>query len=55
MVVFDENKIDEAASFAKPIQPAKGVIATIVNGTVVWRGGKKTGARPGRVLARKAD
>jgi N-acyl-D-amino-acid deacylase len=52
--VFDENEIDEAASFAKPIQRAKGIDTVIVNGAVVWRGGKPTGARPGRVLARTA-
>ncbi|TMH48343.1 MAG: D-aminoacylase, partial [Betaproteobacteria bacterium] len=54
IVVFDENEIDEAASFAKPIQRAKGIDTVIVNGAVVWREGKSTGARPGRVLARTA-
>ena len=54
IVVFDENEVDEAASFARPIQPAKGIETVIVNGAVVWRGGKPTGARPGRVLARGA-
>jgi N-acyl-D-amino-acid deacylase len=52
IVVFDGNEIDEAATFAKPIQPAKGIDTVIVNGAAVWRGGKPTGARPGRVLAR---
>ena len=36
----------------KPIQPAKGIDTVIVNGAVVWRDGKPTGARPGRVLRR---
>src|SRR5947199_173612 len=54
IVVFDENEIDEAASFAKPIQRAKGIDTVIVNGAVVWREGKPTGRRPGRVLARTA-
>src|SRR5438876_1781421 len=54
IVVFDENEIDEAASFAKPIQRAKGIDTVIVDGAVVGRGGKPTGARPGRVLARTA-
>jgi N-acyl-D-amino-acid deacylase len=54
IVVFGENEIDEAASFAKPIQAAKGIDTVIVNGAVVWREGKATGARPGRVLARTA-
>src|SRR5712664_1250260 len=54
IVVFDENEIDEAATFAKPIQRAQGIDTVIVNGAVVWREGKPTGARPGRVLARTA-
>jgi len=54
IVVFDAGEIDEAATFEKPKQAAKGIVATIVNGAVVWRGGKATGARPGRVLARGA-
>jgi N-acyl-D-amino-acid deacylase len=54
IVVFGENEIDEAASFAKPIQAAKGIDTVIVNGAVVWREGRPTGARPGRVLARTA-
>jgi N-acyl-D-amino-acid deacylase len=52
IAVFDGNEIDEAASFAKPIQPARGIATVVVNGVVVWRDGKPTGARPGRVLAR---
>src|SRR2546428_816396 len=51
IVVFDENEIDETASFAKPIQRAKGIDTVIVNGAVVWREGKPTGRRPGRGLA----
>src|SRR5712664_3399793 len=54
IVVFDEHEIDEAASFAKPIQRAQGIDTVIVNGAVVWREGKPTGRRPGRVLARTA-
>src|SRR5712664_3902198 len=53
MVVFDASEIDEAATFAKPIQAAKGIETVIVNGAPVWRNGKPTGARPGRVLARQ--
>jgi N-acyl-D-amino-acid deacylase len=52
ITLFDAATVDEAASFAKPIQPAKGIHTVIVNGAVVWRGGKSTGARPGRVLRR---
>jgi len=52
IVVFDESEIEDAASFARPIQPAKGIETVIVNGELVWRDGRPTGARPGRVLAR---
>jgi N-acyl-D-amino-acid deacylase len=52
VVVFDENDIDEASSFTEPIQPAKGIETVIVNGAVVWRDGKATGARAGQVLGR---
>jgi N-acyl-D-amino-acid deacylase len=52
VTVFDAGTVDEAATFARPIQPAKGIEAVIVNGEVVWRGGASTGARPGRVLSR---
>ena len=52
MVIFGEADIAEGATFEKPIRAAKGIDTVIVNGEAVWRGGKATGARPGRVLAR---
>ena len=52
IAIFDAGRIDEGASFAKPIQPAKGIETVIVNGAIVWREGKATGARPGAVLRR---
>ena len=52
LTVFDAGSVDEAASFARPIQPAKGIETVIVNGAVVWQRGQPTGARPGRVLRR---
>jgi N-acyl-D-amino-acid deacylase len=54
IMIFDAGTVDEAATFARPIQPAKGIDAVIVNGEVIWREGKATGARPGRVLGRNA-
>lgn len=54
ITLFDAGEIDEAGTFAKPIQPAKGIDTVIVNGAVVWREGKSTGARPGKVLKRGA-
>ena len=55
IVLFDENDIDEGGTFARPIQPAKGIDTVIVNGAAVWRGGKPSGARPGQVLARSPE
>jgi N-acyl-D-amino-acid deacylase len=52
ITIFDAGTVDEAATFARPIQPAKGIDAVIVNGEVVWREGRPTGARPGRVVSR---
>ena len=54
LTLFDPGTVGEAATFAQPIAPARGIEAVIVNGAVVWRGGKATGARPGRVLRRTA-
>jgi N-acyl-D-amino-acid deacylase len=54
LAIFDPDTVGEAATFAKPIQPARGIEAVVVNGAVVWRDGAPTGARPGRVLARDA-
>jgi N-acyl-D-amino-acid deacylase len=52
IAVFDAGEIEEAATFQRPIQPAKGIDSVIVNGAIVWRDGKPTGARPGQVLKR---
>ena len=53
LCVFDADTVDEAVTFAQPIRPAKGIEAVITNGAIVWRHGKPTGARPGRVLRRE--
>lgn len=55
LCVFDAGTVDEAATFARPIQPAKGIEAVLVNGRVTWRDGQPTGERPGRVLRRVAN
>jgi N-acyl-D-amino-acid deacylase len=54
LCVFDADTVDEAVTFAQPIRPAKGIEAVIVNGTITWRDGKPTGARPGHILRRTA-
>jgi N-acyl-D-amino-acid deacylase len=52
IAIFDPETVDETATWEKPIQPAKGILMTIVNGAVVWSKGKPTGNRTGRVLRR---
>jgi N-acyl-D-amino-acid deacylase len=52
IAIFDAAQVDEAATFARPIQPAKGIDTVIVNGALVWKDGGATGKRPGRVLRR---
>ncbi len=52
LVVFDPQKIADAATFAHPKQPAAGVVSVYVNGTLAWHEGRATGARAGQVLRR---
>ncbi len=54
LALFDADTIDEAATYETPIAPARGIEAVIVNGAVVWRHGRSTGARPGQILSRDA-
>jgi N-acyl-D-amino-acid deacylase len=54
ITVFDPATVNEGATFKQPIAPAPGIDTVIVNGTVVWRGGRSSHARPGRVLSRAA-
>jgi len=54
VAIFDAGRVDEAATWAKPVQPAKGIETVIVNGEIVWRDGAPTGARPGRMLRRNS-
>jgi N-acyl-D-amino-acid deacylase len=52
VVIFDADEVEDAATFTRPIQAARGIDSVIVNGCVVWQGGEATGARPGQVLRR---
>jgi N-acyl-D-amino-acid deacylase len=51
LVLFDAETVDAASTYEAPMTPARGIEAVIVNGTLVWRDGQATGARPGRVLS----
>jgi N-acyl-D-amino-acid deacylase len=50
LVVFDPATVRDTATFERPHQYAEGFSTVIVNGQVVYEGGKMTGRRPGRVL-----
>ncbi len=54
VTLFDAATVIDAADFQHPTRPAQGIATVIVNGEIVWRDGKPTGARPGRVLQRSA-
>ena len=51
IVVFDANKVADAATFEAPHGYATGVPHVIVNGVVVVKDGAQTDARPGQVIA----
>jgi N-acyl-D-amino-acid deacylase len=52
ITLFNADTVIDAADFENSTQPAIGIDTVIVNGTPVWRSGKPTGARPGKVLTR---
>ncbi len=54
LVLFDADTVAEAATYEKPIAPARGIETVIVNGAIAWRHGRSTGERTGRVLRREA-
>jgi N-acyl-D-amino-acid deacylase len=54
ITLFDAERVGEAATFAKPIQPAHGIHSVFVNGRAVWQEGRPTGERPGRRVQRGA-
>ena len=48
--VFDPMRVKDVATFEKPHQYATGFEYVVVNGQVVFEGGKMTEARSGRVV-----
>lgn len=53
VTVFDPAIVIDRATFSSPAAPSVGIRDVLVNGALVWRGGRATGARPGRPLARQ--
>jgi N-acyl-D-amino-acid deacylase len=54
ITIFDAATVLDTADFQHSTRPATGIATVIVNGAIVWRDRKPTGARPGRVLQRSA-
>ncbi len=50
LVVFDPATVKDQATFENPHQLATGIHQVVVNGTLVVRDGKHTGAKPGQIL-----
>jgi N-acyl-D-aspartate/D-glutamate deacylase len=50
VVIFDYDKIEDNATFEKPLQYPSGIDYVLVNGQVTIEGGKHTGVRAGKVL-----
>ena len=52
LVVFDAATIRDTATYDTPCEPATGVEAVIVNGTLTWWQGAHQGARAGQLIRR---
>jgi N-acyl-D-amino-acid deacylase len=50
VVIFDQDKIKDNATFEQPYQYATGMVHVLVNGVQVIKNGDHTGATPGRVV-----
>jgi N-acyl-D-amino-acid deacylase len=54
LVLFNPATVIDRSTFAKPTEISSGIEKVFVNGTLVWDGGKATGAKPGRVVTADA-
>ncbi len=50
IVIFDENKISDMATFEKPHAYSEGIDYVLVNGIIVLENGKHTGSKPGAII-----
>jgi len=53
LVLFDPNTVIDRSTYTNPMALAIGIEKVLVNGVLVWDGGKPTGARPGFMIGRK--
>ena len=54
LVVFNAHTVIDRATYLEPELLSEGIELVMVNGAAVWRAGKPTGARPGRIVRRGA-
>ncbi|HEX6124719.1 MAG TPA: D-aminoacylase [Pyrinomonadaceae bacterium] len=54
LVIFDETRVSDKATFDQPHQYAEGFWSVIVNGELVFDGAKMTGAMPGKPLRNRS-
>ena len=50
LVLFNPDTVIDHATFAHPHELSTGIEKVFVSGTLIWNGGKPTGAKPGQVL-----
>ena len=50
VVIFDFDKVQDRATYERPLLAPEGIDYVLVNGQVVIDHGRHTGARPGHVL-----
>ena len=50
IVVFDPQRIQEHATYEKPLQLSTGIQVVLINGVEVVRDGRHTGTKPGRIV-----
>ncbi|WP_337045087.1 N-acyl-D-amino-acid deacylase family protein [Emticicia sp. 17c] len=50
IVIFDENKINDKATYEKPHAYSEGIDYVLVNGVVVLENGKHTGKKAGQII-----
>jgi len=50
LTVFDSETVSDLATFQNPHQHSRGIIYVLVNGRVVWKDGKYTGEKPGKII-----
>ncbi len=51
VVIFDENRICDRSTFARPTLPPQGIVCVIVNGKIAVDRGIPTGVLAGKILA----